>query len=635
MKPKPASGAHRTRSGDRGGGIARRDFLNGVLLAAGGAAVGRFFPMRAFAHGTGAEEIGVGVCDGSIGLDPRARRGGNVPSAFNVGHWLRDGRLSFGTNSVRLAPSKCDSNQGHSPILDDGGTYEVIIVGSGMAGLAAAFYLTRQRPGTRSLLLDANPLFGGNAARDDAPPIPTIASTAGAYAATPYDDFLFEIYGTVGIDWAAHYVPDPFYSYFFDERTPFVLPGTQSWTLDVYGAGRKDMPYPPPILQDLQQARQDFRNWYDRAGSPTDPADNSDPQCDYLAGITLHDYLTTMRGFHPAVSNFYTRFAVDALAGTSEQVSAYTSISFLGAECYPIFTFPGGTSGIARHVLKWLISEAIDGTTSDEIVQNPIRDDRLDQETSAARVRQGAMVLRADTASHGASVVYYWRGQFYRAAAKAVIVAGQAHTAHRMVEHLLDAERLEAWEAFTLVPVVMANVSIRRAAPLVYLGLGYNQYYWGSKHWADFVVADWASPDRFESERPTVLTFYGANVFPPDDMPDERVKLLTTPFADYEQSLREDLNRILAPGGFDFDRDVTAVYIYRWGHGMVFPKPGFPFGPPLFKKGRAVRTLSPRHVARAQLGRISFAGQDTESSPAIESAIGSGLRTALEVLPLL
>ena len=65
---------------------------------------------------------------------------------------------------------------------------------------------------------------------------------------------------------------------------------------------------------------------------------------------------------------------------------------------------------------------------------------------------------------------------------------------------------------------------------------------------------------------------------------------------------------------------------------MVFPKLGFPFGVPTQQGGQAVRTPAARHVAREAIGRISFAGQDVESSPAIESAIGSGLRTTEEAL---
>ena len=68
---------------------------------------------------------------------------------------------------------------------------------------------------------------------------------------------------------------------------------------------------------------------------------------------------------------------------------------------------------------------------------------------------------------------------------------------------------------------------------------------------------------------------------------------------------------------------------------MVYPRPGLAFGPPQQKDGKVVRTPSFRHTARQQIGRISIGSQDTEGAPSIESAIGAGLRTAQEVLPLL
>ncbi len=73
-----------------------------------------------------------------------------------------------------------------------------------------------------------------------------------------------------------------------------------------------------------------------RPGGPTDPADASDPQYDYLAQMTLYEYLTVAKDFHPAVADFYTRYTIDALAGTSQQVNAYTAISFLGTEYHPM-----------------------------------------------------------------------------------------------------------------------------------------------------------------------------------------------------------------------------------------------------------------------------------------------------------
>ena len=600
-------------------GIRRRDFANGLPL-----------PGRS-PH----DRPGRDLPDGAIGRDPRALRGGNIPSVFAIGHWLRDRRLAFHAHTVRLAPGAADPMQGDFPIHDEQERYDVVVVGSGLSGLSAAFYLRRRRPGTRILILDAKPGFGGNAGRDDAEPIPTIAATGGAYAVAPSADFLQEFYQAIGLDWTAHVVPGPFYSYFFDDRTPYVLPGTRGWTRDVYGAGLQDVPYPRAIVADLLRARDDFRAWYARPGAPSDPADNSCPCHDALAHMTLHDYLIRERGWHPAVSDFYTRYTVDALAGTTSHVNAYTAISFLGAEYAPIWALPGGTSAIARHLLRWLIPHAIDGTTTAALIANAVRAEELDRPANAVRLRQSAVVLRADTDRDGATVVYFRGAAFHRVHASAVILAGQGYTACRLVEHLLDQPARDAWSDFTHAPVVCANVVLRRAAPVVDLGLGYNRYWWGSTYWADFVTADWVSPRRDERERPTVLTFYGGNHRPPEEMAHERVQLLTTPFSAYEASLRDDLNRVLGRAGFDFERDVSAVYLYRWGHGMIFPKPGFPHGKPQTRQGAIVRTPAARHIARRQIGRISFGGQDTESSPSLESAIASGLRTALEALALL
>jgi spermidine dehydrogenase len=608
-------------------GIRRRDFINGMLIAAGTAAVGGSFPMRAMAAGT------TFPCDGAIGSDPNVLRGGNLPSVFNIAHWLRDGRLTFKSNSVLISSSPCDSYQGSQPLNTDNGHYDVIIVGSGMSGCSAAFFITQQRPGTKILILDGQVTPGGNANRDDTSPIVDVASTATAYAVQPYNAFLNNIYNTTGILWQNYLIPAPFYSYYFDSQTPYVNPGANSWNIDTYAKGLDSVPYPMNIVNDLKSARADLMNWYHKPGAPTDPADNSDPKYDYLSPMTFDSYLTQTKGFHPAVSDFYTRYAVDALDGTTSQASAYTSISFLGAEYFPAFAYPGGNSGILRHIIKWLIPGAITGTSDADLLANPYNLAAMDAANNNVRIRQGAMVLRGDTNNSSASVIYFSQGQFYQATAKAVIFAGQSHTARTACEQLFSASQANALDQVTLSPVVTANVTIRRAAPVV--DLGYDGYYWGGQYFADFVVADWVGPNRNNPARQTVLTFYGGNTASVEDQPNERIKLLTTPFGSYENSLRSDMNRIFANRSFDFDRDVVSMYLYRWGHSMVYPKPGWPFSAPIIQGGQFTRVPSARFYARQQVGRISIGAQDVESSPANESAIGAGLRTSGEVLALL
>jgi spermidine dehydrogenase len=165
--------------------------------------------------------------------------------------------------------------------------------------------------------------------------------------------------------------------------------------------------------------------------------------------------------------------------------------------------------------------------------------------------------------------------------------------------------------------------------------LGYDACYWGGQYFADFVVADWVGANRSDPTRQTVLRFYGGNTASVEDQPKERINLPTTPFSSCEDSLRSDMNPVLAGRNFDFDRDVAAVYLYRWGHSMVYPKPGWAFSAPINKNGQVIRVPSARFYARQQIGRISIGAQDVESSPANESELGAGVHTSGEVLPLL
>ena len=631
----------RKRSED---GITRRDFLEGVLIAAGGMAVLASSP-AAWAHYPPGTTF---PPDGAIGLDPRVLRGGNLRDTFTPAHWLRDERLTWSSSSVSIKKSDVDSFKGSFPILTDTGSYDVIVVGGGIAGLSTAFNVRKLKPDAKVLILENNPRVGGNASRDDASPsLTTQASTAGAYIVYPYDDFLFDFYDTIGVEYAQNVVAAPFYSFYFDSHMPAsslsAWNGTAKWVLDAFNdQGIAEFPFTAEVIHDLHMARQDFRNWFNTSGSPTDPADRADPKYDFLAHMSLRDYLTVTKGFHPAVADFYDQYASDALACVTRYANAHTGISFTAAEYFSLVAFPGGTSYIARRALKHLIPASISGSSQNDMVNNPINFAELDKTSNGVRYRIGANALRADTGPTGAQVTYYLNGQFQRASCKAIVLAGQMHTAHRLIDHLLTPERLDAASKYQHIPVPIANVAVRNSQFLVNAGTAYDYYWYGSRLWQDAVMADYVKvmndpARRDDGSRPNVLTFYsGFFTDPATTRREERVKLLTTPFAEYEDSLREDMTRIFGPSGFDWDRDVSAVSLYRWGHGMVVPYVGWIFGVPTDGlSGQVTRTDGPRTIGRQPLGRISFASQDTEGTPAIESAIFSGKRTAEEVATFL
>lgn len=579
--------------------ISRRDFVSGLLVAAS--------PLTGAALASAAGATDFSACDGPIGRDARALRGGNLPSTFSVAHWLRDGRLTFESRTVTLAPG-CDGLGGRFPIAEDT-SVDVVIVGAGLAGLTAAYCLVEQRPGTRVLLLDANRRPGGNAARDEAPPLPVPASTAGSYCVAPTSDFQKSLYRALGIEWERHRIEPPLYSYYFDAHTPGAT--AHGWNIDTYGGGLPNVPYPPEVVTDLIRCREDFRRWSRTEGAPTDPPEASSGRYDHLAGMTFEAYLKDILGCHPVVADFYSRYTIDALGGTAAQVSAHSAIGFLGGEYSELFTFPGGTSELALRLSRWLETGTETGRGSVE-------------------TRLESVALRVDADVRTTSVTYFADRGFRRATARATILACPSMSAKHLVAHFGDAARHAAFAAMNTVPVVVANVGLRRAAPLVDLGLGYNQYYWGSRFFADFVIADWTSPRRTDPDRPTVLTFLGGNTAPPEQLAEERRRLLETPFDAYETAIREDLARLLAGTTFDGDRDITSISLYRWGHGMIQPTPRSLFGDETGRISTRERAL--RRLAFAPLGAIAFAGQDSEGTPSVESATASGRRAALEIL---
>lgn len=593
--------------------MSRRDVLNGILVAAGTGAVCQSAPVQALAMETAAA-----ACDGPVGSDPRVLRGGNLPSTFSVAHWMRDRRLVFQRGSVQLAPG-CDEFHGSFPIADNE-RFDVIVVGAGLAGLSAAFYILRRRPRTRVLLLEANGYAGGNAARDGDAPLPVIAPTAGAYCYEPSTGYLNELYRALEIDWKKQYIPDPGDSYYFDEYTPGVRPGHRGWNIDTLGHGMPYVPYEEKARNDLIRSRRELLAFTRLIDGLDDPPDDGNEAYDYLSEMTLDHYLTKVKGYDPVVSDFHSLYTIDALGGASRYVNAHTSVSYLSYEYVSgrgLITFVGGSSELAVRMVRWLTAAG----------EPPRRPPRIEVNAVALRIDVDTPLARPD-----ARVIYFQDGGFQRASARTVVVAAQSQSARLLVEHLLDGEGRAAWNKFITVPVVIANVALRSAAPLLELGLGYSQAWWGSRYWANFGIADWITDQRDEPDRPTVLTFFGGNRAAPEELANERVKLLQTPFGEYEQSLKDDLSRLMRGSSFDFDRDVSSIFLYRWGHSMIMPVPGSVFGNVHKRDGRLDRSRAPRRVASRPLGPIMFAGQHTEGTPSVECAIASGHRCAQQAL---
>jgi spermidine dehydrogenase len=104
-----------------------------------------------------------------------------------------------------------------------------------------------------------------------------------------------------------------------------------------------------------------------------------------------------------------------------------------------------------------------------------------------------------------------------------------------------------------------------------------------------------------------------------------RQSLLGMTFADFEERIRDELDRMLGPGGFASGRDIAAITVNRWAHGYAYEysalwDPEWPDG------------MRPCDIARKPFGRIAIANSDAGAYAYTDGAIDQAYRAVRELL---
>ena len=607
--------------------ISRRDFLNGALLAGAGLVL----------PGTAPTVSPADAFNGYGGVGDYRRSNGNTWEVLSAGHALRDGAFE-----QRVADAR-----------DSGEMYDLVAVGGGISGLAAAIFFQKYKGG-RALVIDNHPMFGGEAKRNEflVDGRHLTAHQGSAIFLVPgkggYTDRFYEM---IGMDRSSFtyqtwrgpspemplshspYDTPQHYGFYFGPQVGR-RPGV--WVMDPWRRRLEGAPLSESVKAEL------LRWGTDRVDLPG-PRTEGDAISRQLDAITLEDHLMarydigreTVRqflspvegggyGLGPDVLSAYCNYAI-------ENQFPEDGDATLGDQM-----FPDGNAGFARLMVKTLIPDAFAGPrTVDAVWQNRINVGALDRAGQATRLRLNATVIRVEHAGDPAGaphvVITYVKGRrLYKLRARAVVMAGGSWTTQHIV-HDLPASHRAAYAQFYRSPCLMANIAVRNWRWLYKMGLSGCRWFGGLGDYLSVrtMALVGNEPRTIGPDSPTVLTIKVLFARPGLPLAEQgargRETLLGTSFAQYERAFREQLGDMFAPGGFDPRRDIAGIILNRWGHAYVNPQPGFFFG----VNGEP----APRDILRGRPhGRIAFANTDLAGASDHRNSIREADRAVQQLL---
>jgi spermidine dehydrogenase len=304
-------------------------------------------------------------------------------------------------------------------------------------------------------------------------------------------------------------------------------------------------------------------------------------------------------------------------------------------ERFVYYHFPDGNASIARMLVRSLVAGSAPGHTMEDIVTAKMDYTRLDQRSQDVRIRLNSTVGRVRHVGDPASskeveVTYRLAGKAYRVRGAACILACY----NMMIPYLcpeLPEKQKEALHMGAKVPLVYANAQLRRWTALEKVGMAmaYCPGSYFSEVYMDFPISIGNYHYTRGPDQPVVLHMVRVPCKP--GLPARvqrragRAELYVTPFETFEHQIRDQLQRMLGPGGFDADRDIEAITVNRWPHGYAdffsdLDDPDWP------------EDQRPNVIGRRPFGRISIANSDAAASAQTQAAIDEGYRAVQEVM---
>ena len=606
--------------------ITRRDFIHDVGIAGLGLALP--LPGLAATQGVSAEYY------------PPILTGlrGAHPGAFEVAHALAREGKHFDNPQV-LAE-----------------TYDLIVVGAGISGLAAAYYYRKLHGAqSRILILDNHDDFGGHAKRNEfhqGGPMRLAWGGTVNLEYTLYSQVAKDFIRELGIDiprlrkdysfnWLAshgHLKP----ALLFDAAhygRDVLLPGVMLDYMPPKELARHVDAFPLP-----DDARANIKAFLLAGGDLL--ADLTPAQRHaYLHGTSYSDFLRQRFKLSDAALQVFSNAPCGFWGIPAEHLSIAEclQVGLPGAHVLggphdedteerdsPEAMFPDGNSSIARLIVRSLIPAAVPGMTAGadpfDIVTTRPDYAALDRPGSAARLRLSSTAVRVANEAGGVAVDYVKDGALQRVTAKQAVLACYNMIVPYIAPELPPAQKA-ALAKCVKRPMLVVNTLLRNGRALQALGIKGAQLP-GSFLQNQFLVTGINVGDyhpAWQPEDPCVMQAFasfgdpqpGAGLANQARM--ARGKMLGMPFEDYEREVRSVLNSLLGPGGFDAARDILAITVNRWPHGYARDHVDL-------EDADWNMEPAPEIVGRQHFGNIAIANSDAAADAYTHAAIDQAWR---------
>jgi spermidine dehydrogenase len=607
--------------------IARRDFLNGMAIGIGTAAL---------ADSAQAQDA---PSDANY---PPVRTGlrGNFPAAVDIFNPIRHGVYA------KFPVGDTDISEEH----------DLVIVGAGMSGLSAAyFWRTALGEGQRVLVLDNHDDFGGHAKRNEfhhnGKSYVGVGGTLGIATPYPYSFGAKALIKELGVDVSRG---REFANR--DLETKYDLATGTFFNKEVFQADRlvvgnirsKDFIQKIPISE---QGRDDLIRLTGK--NPDYMAGMSEGEKKAaLARMSYKDFLLKYAKVSPEVLHLVggaSRNSKKADSTAALEAAQHGSIGTNGLglkfegeqfnEGSYTLHFPDGNASIGRLLVSRLVPAAAGGKRLDmnTIVQAQLDYSKLDDPSSKMRIRLSSPVVRVENegspdSAQTVKIAYMNGGKLHAVRAHNCILACYNQLIPFLMPEIPQYQK-DALAYPAKVPLNYTNVLIRQWTSFQKLGVSRisfpGMWYTGCNLDSGSTFGGYrgvTTPDE-----PIIVHMTCTPGKPGLGRKEQNragaAEMLSMSFQDFELRIRDQLARALGPAGFDPKNDILAITVNRWPYGYAYTYDVLndPDVPP---------EKRPHVIGRQRLGRVTIANSDAGAAAFTNEAFDQADRAVRELFIL-